>query len=550
MSILLYIIYWYNARQQHIQKLLKEKIEIMSEQMEAINKEKLSYFTNLAHEFKTPLTLIQGPASQLVRQTTDPKEKEDLQIINRNAQYLLSLVNQLIYLRKIDTQNLSLNYSQFNFSKFLNTTTTDFSSLMKERNISFEKIYRLKSDHIYSDKENLHKILFNLLSNAIKHTPDKGKITLHANQFIDKSNKLMQFISVTNSGSIIAPDEIDKIFNRFYRIPEQNKYTNYGQSSTGIGLHIVKELINLLGGTIKVKSSEKVGVSFRLYFPIALADTAENEIHEEYKEPVPVEDKIEPFIPIDRSKPTLLLVEDNPDMRHYIKNMLKEKYNIAEANNGEQGYKTAQNIVPDFIVSDLMMPVCDGSDFCKRLREDKFLSHIPFLLLTANSSETARIESYENGVDGYITKPFEQSVLLAHIDSILKNRDLRQKKFVEQDLNPILLEVGQPDQQFMNEVMNILEKNYADPQFGVKDLTERLNISYTVIYKKFVSLTGLPPVRFIQLYRLQIAKKILESSTNNVIVSEIAYRVGFNDPKYFTRCFVKQYKQTPSSFSK
>ena len=145
---------------------------------------------------------------------------------------------------------------------------------------------------------------------------------------------------------------------------------------------------------------------------------------------------------------------------------------------------------------------------------------------------------------------FEQSVLLAHIDSILKNRDLRQKKFVEQDLNPILLEVGQPDQQFMNEVMNILEKNYADPQFGVKDLTERLNISYTVIYKKFVSLTGLPPVRFIQLYRLQIAKKILESSTNNIIVSEIAYRVGFNDPKYFTRCFVKQYKQTPSSFFK
>ena len=549
-SILLYIIYWYNARQQHIQKLLKEKIESMSEQMEAINKEKLSYFTNLAHEFKTPLTLIQGPASQLVRQTTDPKEKEDLQIINRNAQYLLSLVNQLIDLRKIDTQNLTLNYSQFNFSKFLNTTITDFSNLMKERNISFEKIYRLKSDHIYSDKENLHKILFNLLSNAIKHTPDKGKITLHANQFIDKSNKLMQFISVTNSGSIIAPDEIDKIFNRFYRIPEQNKYTNYGQSSTGIGLHIVKELINLLGGTIKVKSSEKEGVSFRLYFPITLADAAENEIHEEYKEPVPVEDKIEPFIPIDRSKPTLLLVEDNPDMRHYIKNMLKEKYNIAEANNGEQGYKTAQNIVPDFIVSDLMMPVCDGSDFCKRLREDKLLSHIPFLLLTANSSETARIESYENGVDGYITKPFEQSVLLAHIDSILKNRDLRQKKFVEQDLNPILLEVGQPDQQFMNEVMNILEKNYADPQFGVKDLTERLNISYTVIYKKFVSLTGLPPVRFIQLYRLQIAKKILESSTNNIIVSEIAYRVGFNDPKYFTRCFVKQYKQTPSSFFK
>lgn len=162
---------------------------------------------------------------------------------------------------------------------------------MKERNISFEKIYRLKSDHIYSDKENLHKILFNLLSNAIKHTPDKGKITLRANQFIDKSNKLIQFISVTNSGSIIAPDEIDKIFNRFYRIPEQNKYTNYGQSSTGIGLHIVKELINLLGGTIKVKSSEKEGVSFRLYFPLRWRTQQRMKFMRNIKSPYPLKTK-------------------------------------------------------------------------------------------------------------------------------------------------------------------------------------------------------------------------------------------------------------------
>lgn len=547
LSALAYGIYWYNARQKHIQQLLKEKIDVMSRQMEEINREKLSYFTNLAHEFKTPLTLIQGPAGQLVQQATDAAQKEELQIINRNAQYLLSLVNQLIDLRKIDTKNLTLNNTQFNLSTFLDTAVTDFSSLMKERHIRLEKIYRLKSHHICSDKENLHKIVFNLLSNAIKHTPDKGRITLRANQFVDKSGRQMLFISVTNSGSTIAPEEVDKIFNRFYRIPDQNKYAGYGQSSTGIGLHIVKELVALLGGTIRVKSSANAGVTFRLYFPIALSEEATSETHERYNEPLPVEDKIEPFIPLDRNKPTLLLVEDNPDMRHYIKNMLKDKYNIAEANNGEQGYKTAQSIVPDFIVSDLMMPVCDGADFCKRLREDKLLCHIPFLLLTANSSERARIESYENGVDGYITKPFEQSVLLANIDSILKNRDLRRQKFVEQDLDPILLEVGRPDRQFMDDVMDILEKNYADAQFGVKELTDKLNISYTVIYKKFVSLTGLPPVKFIQLYRLQIAKKILENSRSNVIVSEIAYRVGFNDPKYFTRCFVKQYKKTPSS---
>lgn len=590
-SILLYLIYSYNKRQKNIQKLLKEKIDErtlalnttiselthsqsiileqneqlqlqnekiskqkneiieMSKQMETINKEKLSYFTNLAHEFKTPLTLIQGPTSQLIKESANPEQKENLLIVNRNAQYLLSLVNQLIDLRKIDTKNLTINRMQFNLTKFLDYTTTDFSSLMKERGIRFEKIYRMKSDHVCSDKDNLHKVLFNLLSNAIKHTPDKGKIRLYANQFVDKATgQLMQYISVNNSGSTIASDEIDKIFNRFYRISNQNKYTSYGQSSTGIGLHIVKEIITLLGGTIKVKSSEKEGVSFRIYFPVTLSEAVDNEGYQEYKKPIDTEDKIEPFIAIDKDKPILLLVEDNPDMRYYIRNMLKDKYNIAEANNGETGYRMARNILPDFIVSDLMMPVCDGADFCKRIRSDEGLCHIPFLLLTANSSENARIESYENGVDGYITKPFEQSVLLAHIDAILKNRDLRQKKFVEEDLNVSLLEIGHSDQQFMSEVMDILEKNYTDSEFGVKELADKLNISYTLIYKKFTSLTGLPPVRFILLYRLQIAKKILENSrNNNIIISEIAYRVGFNDPKYFSRCFMKQYKVTPSS---
>jgi len=593
-SILIYIVYSYNKRQKNIQKLLKEKIEertqelnvtiaeltdsqttileqneqlllrneeinvqkneimAMSQQMEVINKEKLSYFTNLAHEFKTPLTLIQGPASLLIKQVEDSEQKTNLSVINRNAQYLLSLVNQLIDLRKIDTNNLTLNLTKFDFNKFLNTTIIDFSSIMTERGLQFEKIYRLKSYHVYSDKENLHKIVFNLLSNAVKYTPDKGKISLHANQFKDKTTgKLIQYISVTNSGSTIPQTEIDKIFNRFYRISNQNKYTNYGQSSTGIGLHIVKELTTLLGGTIKVKCSEKEGVSFRLYFPVTISDHADEETLNEYKSPIFVEDKLEPFIAMDRDKPILLLVEDNPDMRLYIKNMLKEEYNIAEANNGEKGYIMAQNIIPDFIISDLMMPVCDGADFCKKIREDESLCHIPFLLLTANSSENARVESYKKGVDGYITKPFEQSVLLVHIDAILKNRKLRQKKFVEEDLNVSLLDVGYSDQNFMSEVMDIMEKNYTDSEFGVKELSDNLNISYTLIYKKFISLTGLPPVRFIQLYRLRIAKKILENNkNNNLIVSEIAYRVGFNDPKYFSRCFVKEYKITPSSIIK
>ncbi len=591
LSILLYILYWYNQRQKKIQQLLKEKIDErtsalsgtiekleltqseiiekneqlqiqneeinqqknaiyeMSLQMEQLNKEKISYFTNVAHEFKTPLTLILGPTGQLIRTAGNPEGKENLEMINRNARYLLSMVNQLIDLHKIDTKNLTLHAVQFNLTALLDQIASDFSGLVQHRDIRLETRYRLKYTDVVSDSENIHKILFNLLSNAVKYTPDKGKVTLHASQFTGRSTgKLMQYISVTNSGSRIEKEEREKIFDRFYRIPDQQKYTQFGQSSTGIGLHIVKELVTLLRGDISVKSSKKNGVSFRFYFPLSLADSIESTPPQESQIPLSAEDIIPPFIPVDRDKHNLLLVEDNPDMRSYIKKMLSGKFNVAEAKDGVTGFEIAQKLLPDFIVSDLMMPVCDGARLCRKIRENEELCHIPFLLLTANSSEQAHIESYEQGIDGYITKPFEESILMAQIDAIMKNRDLRQQRFMEEEMNLSVLDVGQSDQQFLKAVMDVIESHYTDSSFGVRELIHQLNMSYTIIYKKFVSLTGVPPVRFLLLYRLKIAKKILEKNrNNNIIVSEIAYRVGFNDPKYFTRCFVKQYNMTPSS---
>lgn len=591
LSILFYIVYWYNQRQKKIQQLLKEKIDErtsaltrtieelkqtqreiiekneqlqiqneeinrqknaiyeMSRQMEQLNKEKISYFTNIAHEFKTPLTLILGPTGQLLKATGNQAAKENLEMINRNARYLLSMVNQLIDLQKIDTKNLTVHPVQFNLVELLNQTLSDFSGLMQHRGIQLETRYRLTHPHVVTDREYIHKILFNLLSNAVKYTPDRGKITLCACQFSERvTGRLLQYISVTNSGSRIEKEETEKIFDRFYRIPNQPAYSQFGQSSTGIGLHIVKELVTFLQGNISVKSSVRSGVSFRLYFPVSLSVRYETAQIEETGLPLPTEDIIPPFMPLDRDKPNLLLVEDNPDMRNYIKKLLSETFNVAEANNGEKGYEIARNILPNFIVSDLMMPICDGAQLCRRIRDNAELCHIPFLLLTANSSEQAYIESYENGIDGYITKPFEDSILLAQIDAIMKNRNMLQKKFIDEEMNLSVLEVGQSDQQFMETVMEIIEKNYSDSNFGVKELIHQLNMSYTLIYKKFISLTGVPPVRFLLLYRLKVAKKMLEKNrNNNVIVSEIAYRVGFNDPKYFTRCFVKQYNMTPSS---
>lgn len=590
-SVIFYSLYRYYQRQKKIQQMLKEKIEDrtaalsrtieeleltqseiieknkqlqiqneeinqqknaiyeMSQQMEKLNKEKISYFTNIAHEFKTPLSLILGPTGQLIQDAESLEKKESLDMINRNARYLLSMVNQLIDIQKIDTNNLMLHKVQFNMVDLLNQIATDFSGLMQQRGIQTEIRFRLRYTDVVTDRDNIHKILFNLFSNAVKYTPEKGKVTLHGAQFLDRSSgELMQYIAVTNSGSTINSQEAEKIFDRFYRIPGQQKYAQSGQSSTGIGLHIVKEIVTLLNGQISVKSSAKNGVTFRFYFPIASADKPEESAIHETEQPLSTADIIPPFIPVDREKPNLLLVEDNPDMRAYIKKILLPRFNVAEANNGETGLETAEKILPDFIVSDLMMPLCDGATLCRRIRENLDLCHIPFLLLTANSSEKAYIESFENGIDGYITKPFEESLLLAQIESIMKNRDLRQQKFIEGGMNLSELDAGYSDQQFMKEVIGIIERNYEDSNFGVKELVTHLNMSYTIVYKKFVSLTGLPPVRFLLLYRLKVAKLILErNKRNNVIVSEIAYRVGFNDPKYFTRCFVKQYNMTPSA---
>lgn len=589
MAIISYVIISYYQRQKNIQKLLKTKIEEstaelvdtitkledsqaditdknnklqaqneeinkqkneiskISSQMEEMNKEKLSYFINTAHEFKTPLTLILGPTDQLISKNKDIAIKDDLKIINRNARYLISMVNQLIDLQKIDTNNMILHPTTFNLEKLLNQTASDFSSLFNSSDIELETYYKLSHDFVVADKENIHKILFNLLSNAVKYTPNMGKVIIHANQFRDlESGQLLQYISVTNSGSVIDDEEKEIIFNRYYRSSKQNDYTKYGQSSTGIGLHIVKKLVDLLNGTIVLKSSENIGVSFRFYFPISVAENIEIVNEQAFSKPVTIEDTIIPFIPIDKEKSNLLLVEDNPDMRAYIKKILSSKFNVAEANNGEAGFEEAKKIIPDIIVSDLMMPKCDGANLCKRIRENIELCHIPFLLLTANSSEKSYIESFEKGIDGYITKPFDETMLMVQIESIMKNLDLRQKRFIDGEMNLSELDAGYTDQQFMKEVIEIIDKNYEDSNFGVKELVVHLNMSYTIVYKKFITLSGIPPVKFILLYRLKVAKRLLEINRNNN-VSEVAYRVGFNDPKYFTRCFVKQYNITPSS---
>lgn len=590
-SILYYIIYQYNQRQKKIQQQLKrtseenalsltkaidnlkysqteihkkyEELKLQnidlnqqkkiiyekSREKEQLNKEKISYFTNVAQEFKTPLTLIKDSTGKLLSQTKSVEEKKNLEIINRSAKYLYSMVNQMIDIQKINTNNITHHATRFNLIELVDQTTSDFSSIMQHRDIHLETKFRIPQTHIIADSEKIYLILFNLLSNAVKQTPSMGHITFHASQFTDRvTGNWLQYFSITNKGSSIENEEMESIFNPSNQISDQQHYTHFGKDCSRIGLHIVKELIALLKGKISVKYSEKNDITFRFYFPIYLSDSIETTSIPESKVPPYIDDKLPTFIAIDQNKPTLLLVEDNYDMRNNIKETFSDIFNIAEANNCESGYDIAKTIMPDFIISSLMMPNIDGASFCNKIRENSDLCHIPFLIITANSSDQAHFKSYENGVDDYITTPFDESILIAKVEAIMRNRKLIQKKFMENNKNLSMPDLGQSDQQFMKKVMVVIENNYHNPNFGVKELILEINMSYSVIYKNFISLKGIPPVQFLLLYRLEIAKKLLtQNRNNNVTVSQIAYQVGFNDPKYFTRCFVKEYNMTPSS---
>lgn len=515
----------------------KVKLEEYSARMERVNQEKLLLHTQLTHEFKTPLSLILGPVSEMSAGSKDSKIAPGLQIVERNAKYLLSLVNQILDLRRVDSGKIHIHHEAFNIARLSDIYALDYGNVLKERNIRFETRTRMVHKHIRSDRDVINKILSNLVSNAVKHTPEGGTITLGMAQFTRRDGQVMQYLSVTNSGSYIEKAESDKIFDLFYKIEDKPGKPASGQSNSGIGLYLVKQLVSALGGEVRLKSKEDWGTSFRVVFPVEL-------IHSK----AILEDPA--FVPPeDESQPVLLLVEDNDDMRSYIRGILPDKYYVAEASNGEKGYDLAKRINPDFIISDLMMPVCDGLEFCRMVRADNTLSHIPFLMLTAMSNDDARLTSYKEGVDAFLVKPFDKEMLLTRIENILSNRRQQQSELSFDLKNAYAtVNIEHSDKVFMENLLNILKDKYADPEFNVPQLQSQMCMSMTPFYKKISALTGLTPALFIRLYRLQTARKMLEEHAGDkgISVSEIAYMVGFNDPKYFSKCFQNQYHILPS----
>lgn len=543
----------------------KEQLEELSARLRQATQDKINFFTNITHEFKTPLTLILGPIEQALQWSRNPKVQEQLTLVRKNSKYLLSLVNQLMDFRKADAGNMKVNKTPGNFREFVHALVLPFHSLTKARQVKLEERYRLSAPDFRFDPDLMQKVLVNLLSNAVKFTPDRGTIGLvvallpakdrEGGRITDGAGTAVEkyiYIAVNDTGAGIPQASLPLVFDRFYQVDNQNIYPVYGQSGTGIGLYLCRQIVEALGGRIWVKNNRQGGASFRLILPVGREDCEAANSPALYDSPplyAPVPQETEQEV-IDRDKPLLLVVEDNPDMRAFIRSILDEKFTVIEASNGESGLAKTLKFEPDFIISDIMMPVMDGLEFTKKVKNNFATSHIPVLLLTAKSATDVRIEGYKSGADGYIAKPFGAELLTARIHNMIESRNRLHEAFEHSlDIKSLDIEEVSQDRKFLDKLMEVIRENYTDADFDVTDLIDKMHISKSLLHKKLQSLVGQSAVKVIRAFRLNKARELMENlESRQMNISEIAYAVGFNDPKYFTRCFTKNFGMTPSAF--
>jgi signal transduction histidine kinase/ligand-binding sensor domain-containing protein/DNA-binding response OmpR family regulator len=529
-----------------VRKLIqkRERIKFDREQerkettrMHELDMMKIKFFTNVSHEFRTPLTLILTPLERMLRKTKDAELQQQYELIQRNAKRLLNLVNQLLDFRKLEVQELKLNTSEGDIIRYIEETVFSFSDLSEKKDIRLSFQSSVDSFETHFDQDKIEKILFNLLSNAFKFTPEHGAVCVTTTLKDTEEGKNL-VVTVRDTGIGIENDKLDKIFERFFQNDLPKTMVNQG---SGIGLSLTKEFVKVHGGSIEVESQPGVGSCFTITLPL------QEVIHQhEHLEPLT---ELHPEEESELSKkPLILLVEDNEDFRFYLKDNLKPEYRIIEAPNGALGWKNTLELLPDLIVSDIMMPEMNGIELCKKIKSDQRVSHTPVILLTARSAEEQKVEGFESGADDYITKPFNFEILESRIKNLISKREKLHKAFpAHLDIKASELQITSLDEKFISKAIKCVEDNISDPDFSVEDLSHHLGISRAHFYKKLMSLTGKSPLEFIRLIRLQQAAQLLKKS--QLTVAEVAYKVGFNNPKYFARYFKEEYKVLPSLFA-
>ena len=539
-----------------------EELKRLNEEVLELTHSRLVFFTNISHELRTPLTLIADPVEMLLEDTgIKGKSRELLKMVQRNALALQQLVSNILDFRKIQNGKMDLKLYRFDIVKTLTMWVGDFQLTAERKQIRLHlDVDDLKGSHeMIADQEKISRIVFNLLSNALKYTPAGGEIFVSLK---DEGANLR--LDVRDTGKGISQDEADKIFERFFQ-------AKGAASGTGIGLALVKSFVELHHGEARVESEPGKGSDFIVVIPreqegnsqvihndVDIVDNSANASASEGKNVVDesvlqyIDDgdrsrgKVQQLVSENTNRPTVLVIDDNTDIRQYERTLLQDEYIVLEAADGKEGLSVAMKEVPDLVICDVMMPVMDGLEFTEQLKTNTATSHIPVIMLTAKNLEEHRAEGYEHGADSYITKPFHSKVLLARIENLLRQRQLLKNlyqgtKEAEKEISEAHLE--DRDKQFLKQLQAIIQKNLSDSEFGVEDMGQQIGLSRVQLYRKVKAMTGSSVVDLLRKARLAKARRLLE--TRSMSVSEVAYEVGFSAPSYFTKCFKEEYGMLP-----
>ena len=528
-------------------KRQKEQLEIVSKQLEEATQAKLLFFTNISHEFKTPLSLILGPVQTLLAHNSLPKEEQDLLfLIKKNSNRLLHLISEVIEFRSYENNKMQMYFTKGNLKSFLTELNSFFTDPIKQKKLNFQFLAEDTSFEMLFDKEKVEKIYFNLLSNALKFTPQEGRISVS----LEKQGEYAS-LRVFNSGSYIPKDKQNEVFEHFYKI-------NPDSEGSGIGLALVQALVASHNGTISVESTEGEGTTFLIRLPFtqeqvsakAVYDSNYIETHLDLLPSLPASDeklKLPTVVPSAPEKPTVLIVEDNEDMRQFIRYILSDNYNLIEAENGEEGFEVAKKHLPDVVISDVMMPKTDGFDLCQLLKTNVATNHIPVILLTAYALDEQKQVGFESGADAYISKPFNVKLLKTRVRKLIENRKKIRESFSNFLLNEAKQEtLGKVEQQFITDFTQYVENSIANPELNIDEIADALGLSRSNLYRKIKSLTDYSPNELIRTIRVKYAKQLLNSKAKSI--SEVAYEVGFSSPSYFAKCFKDFYNESPTEY--
>ncbi|GHV15722.1 sensor histidine kinase [Bacteroidia bacterium] len=530
----------------------KNQLVSLSRQLEEATNAKLVFFTNISHEFRTPLTLILGPIDTLLTsENISTEQKVLLEIMQRSSNILLNLLSQIIEFRKYENGKMDIQFVRDDIKLFLEDLNIAFLDYAKRKNINFIFSTDNSSYIIPFDKEKVEKMYFNLLSNAFKHTDKNGTININVATVIYNGTNYFK-LSVFNDGKAIPPDKINSIFERFYKVSPTDE-------GTGIGLALTSALVDIHGGRISVESIEGEGTTFNILLPCSQnvldIPTEEAIVYQEGFTKTQLKNDIEViseklFIEniLEEDKKIILLIDDNQDMRNYMRLILRSEYTVIEAENGDEGIELSIKFIPDIIICDIMMPGKDGFEVCRLLKGNMYTSHIPIILLTACSLEEQKAQGFESGADAYIAKPFNAKLLNIRIHRLIENRQKIKDSFANSLLsNSKKTTLAEIEQSFINIFQEYVEKNITDPDLNIVDIAKHMGLSRSQLYRKIKSLTDYSPNEFVRILRLKYSAQMIISG---ISISEIAYKSGFSSASYFTKCFKEFYKVSPTEFIK